>query len=401
MFLPGRERVEKLSVDLAAAAAVPAGSLRTGEGVEAALTWAEELLAFAPVCGVLHEAYNDSPGYRATMASGMGRLLSHVFAEQGLIIVDASTRAFHILGEPVLRAAIERVGELEDALLERSAELESIGYHAQVKVAAGMSLLFLLTPNDEGTTERRTLRRTGDGQWKCGNRLYSEEELLQILRSEPERLSPNALLRPVFQDAIFPTAAYVGGPAEIAYFAQSAVVYQKLLGRVTAVLPRLSATLVEPAIGDVMASHELQLPDIFAAKSVEALSMRLGARAMPIEGKRRLANAGNALNEELTTLLEYMNALSPELGRSAGVSASKMRYQMNRLRLMAARFQAEKEGSLRKHANAVMLSLFPEEHLQERLLAGVSFLARLGDSLPQILVDHAGQECPGHRVLFF
>ena len=78
-----------------------------------------------------------------------------------------------------------------------------------------------------------------------------------------------------------------------------------------------------------------------------------------------------------------------------------MRYQMNRLRLMAARFQAEKEGSLRKHANAVMLSLFPEEHLQERLLAGVSFLARLGDSLPQILVDHAGQECPGHRVLFF
>ena len=129
--------------------------------------------------------------------------------------------------------------------------------------------------------------------------------------------------------------------------------------------------------------------------------MRLGARAMPIEGKRRLANAGNALNEELTTLLEYMNALSPELGRSAGVSASKMRYQMNRLRLMAARFQAEKEGSLRKHANAVMLSLFPEEHLQERLLAGVSFLARLGDSLPQILVDHAGQECPGHRVLFF
>ena len=62
VFLPGRERVEKLSVDLAAAAAVPAGSLRTGEGVEAALTWAEELLAFAPVCGVLHEAYNDSPG---------------------------------------------------------------------------------------------------------------------------------------------------------------------------------------------------------------------------------------------------------------------------------------------------------------------------------------------------
>ncbi len=69
--------------------------------------------------------------------------------------------------------------------------------------------------------------------------MYSTAELLAILEAEPERLSPNALLRPVFQDAILPTAAYVGGPAEIAYFAQSAVVFEKVLGRVTAVLPRL------------------------------------------------------------------------------------------------------------------------------------------------------------------
>ena len=401
VFLPGKDRIERSSIDPVVSGTAPAGSLRTGEVVDPVLAWAEEMLAFAPICEVLRDAYTDSPGYQATMASGIGRLLSHVFAEQGLVVVDASTRAFHALGEPVLRAALERAGELEAALLERSAELESGGYHAQVKVARGMSLLFLMTMTAEGGTERRALRRTGEGQWKCGNRFYSTEELLAILQSEPERLSPNALLRPVFQDAIFPTAAYIGGPAEIAYFAQSAVVYRKLLGRVTAVLPRLSATLVETAVGEVMDSHDLQLPDIFAAKTTEALTLRLGARAMPIEGKRRLANAGNALDEELTALLQYMEAMSAELGRSAAVSASKMRYQMNRLRLMAARFQSEKEGSLRKHANAVMLSVLPEEHLQERLLAGIWFLARLGDSLPQILVEHAGQECPGHRVLFF
>ncbi len=93
--------------------------------------------------------------------------------------------------------------------------------------------------------------------------------------------------------------------------------------------------------------------------------------------------------------------MSAELGRSAGVSASKMRYQMNRLRRMAARFQVEREGSLRKQADAMVLNLYPEEHLQERLLGGVWFLARLGEDLAQVLVDHAGQECAGHRVLFF
>ena len=77
----------------------------------------------------------------------------------------------------------------------------------------------------------------------------------------PERLSPNALLRAVFQDTILPTTAYIGGPAEVAYFAQSAVIYQRILGRITPILPRLSATLIEPAIGAVMAQHEVSLTD--------------------------------------------------------------------------------------------------------------------------------------------
>ncbi len=401
VHLPGKDRVESRRAALAVAGVpLPVGTLPTSERVEPLLAWAEELLGFAPICEVLREAYTDHAGYRATLGSGFGRLLSYVFAAQGLVVMDASSRAFHALGSAVLRSAIERAEELEEALLARSAELETAGYHAQVKVAPEMSLLFLVSPATDGVSERRALRRTREGAWKTGSRTFSSQELLGILETEPERLSPNALLRPVFQDAILPTASYVGGPAEIAYFAQSAVVYERVLGRVTPVLARLSATLVEPAIAKMMGQHEVQFPQVLAAKTGEELGTRLGARAMPIEGKQRLASAGNALDVELSSLLEYMTAMSPELGRAAGVSANKMRYQMNRLRRMAARFQLERETSLRKQASAMMLHLFPDEHLQERLLAGVWFLARCGEELPQLLVDHAGQECPGHRVLF-
>ena len=76
-----------------------------------------------------------------------------------------------------------------------------------------------------------------------------------------------------------------------------------------------------------------------------------------------------------------------------------MRYQMNRLRRMAAAFEVQKEASLLKHARAIMLNVFPDGHLQERLLAGVGFVARHGDELAALLVEHAGQECPGHRVI--
>jgi len=401
VHLPGKTSIETGHLRIGDNGhASPVGALPVGSTSEAGLAWAEELLQFAPVCDWLREAYTDHAGYTATLASGMGRLLSRVFAEQGLVVMDASERPFHALGAGVLRIALEDADGLEAALIERSAELERAGYHAQVKVAAGMSLLFLVSEGSDGVPERKSLRRLPDGGWKAGARSYSTAELLQILDAEPERLSPNALLRPVMQDAILPTAAYIGGPAEIAYFAQSAVVYQRILGRVTAVLPRLSATLVEPAIAEIMARHEVQFLQALEAKTAGEMTVRLGARAMPVEGKRKLAAAGNALDTELSALLEYMASLSPDLGRAAGVSASKMRYQMNRLRRMAARFEGERMGSLSKQATAVMLSLFPEEHLQERLIAGVYFLAKFGETLPQRLVEHAGQECPGHRVLW-
>jgi uncharacterized protein YllA (UPF0747 family) len=307
----------------------------------------------------------------------------------------------HALGASVLRAAIERAEELETALLERTAELEAAGYHAQVLVAKGHSLLFLI---DAESGARQALRRSGgsDGEamWKAGAQTFTTAELLGILEREPERISPNALLRPVFQDCILPTAAYVGGPAEVAYFAQSAVVYERILGRITAVLPRLSATLIEPAIAKTMAAHEVDFLQVVEAKTVDALALRMGARAMPIEGKRKIAAVGHAMDAELTALTEYMTAMSEDLGRAAGVSASKMRYQMNRLRRMAAAFEVQKEASLKKHATAMVLNLMPEGHLQERLLAGVWFLAKVGEELPGLLVEHAGQECPGHRVIW-
>ena len=400
--LPAKTEIETLRLGLHPGRPVPVGGVLVDSGsdegratLEAALDRAGELIGWGPVAELLRECYAPKDG--VTLAQAFARLLTAIFAEFGLIVMDASSRGFHQLGASVLRAAIERATELEAALLARSEELVGAGYHAQVLVTPGHSLLFLI---DSETGVRAPLRRTAEGQWKAGSRSYSTNELLAILDAEPERLSPNALLRPVFQDAILPTAAYIGGPAEIAYFAQSAVVYEAVLGRVTPVLPRLSATLVDPTLAQLMATHEVQPERLWDAKTAEALAQRLGARAMPIEGKRRLAGAGNALDAELTELTEYMTAMSADLGRAAGVSASKMRYQMNRLRRMAANFELQREASLRKHANALMTNLLPNGHLQERVIGGIWFVARYGESLPMLLVDNAAQECPGHRVLY-
>lgn len=402
--LPAKDHIEMLRLGLQSERPLPVGALSLDNGNEEGrarlaevLDRAAELLGWSPAADLLRKCYMPEDGRSRSLAAAFGCWLTEVFAEQGLIVMDAAGRSFHAIGAPVLRAAIERADELEAALLHRSQELTTAGYHAQVLVAEDYSLLFLL---DGETGARQALRRVNGGSWKAGLRSYSASDLLQILAETPERLSPNALLRPVFQDAILPTAAYIGGPAEIAYFAQSAVVYERVLGRVTPVLPRLSATLVDPSVAKLMAQHELTLPSLWGAETTEELGLRLGARSMPIEGKRKIAAAGNAMDAELSALTAYLHAMSAELGRSAEVSGSKMRYQMNRLRRLAARFELQKSASLAKQAIAMMLSVYPDGHLAERVVGGVWALARFGDELPQLLVECAGQECPGHRAIF-
>ena len=382
--------VETLRAELRPHGAVEVGGIVMGAEIEPVLEQAGELLEFAPVWETLRECYAAGQ----TLGGAFARLMARLFADQGLIVMDAASREFHALAAGTLRYAIEHADELEAGLLKRTAELEELDYHAQVKVAEEMSLLFLVSDVDG---ERLALRRTTDGGWKAGRHVYSTASLLEILEREPERLSPNALLRPVFQDTILPTAAYIGGPSEIAYFAQSAVLYQAILGRMTPVLPRLSGTLIEPAIAAVMEAHGMHLPD--AMTSAEELAQRLGARAMPIEAKRKLDAAGDALDAALTAATEYMGGLDESLGRTAEVSGSKMQYQMNRLRRMAASFELQKEASLGKHAATITLNLFPEGHPQERLVAGVWFLARHGEGLVGRLVAEAANHCPGHVVI--
>ena len=390
VVFPSRHELHTFKLKMPERVASPVGQLLLNEDIEGVLDEAAGLLEPGEITEALQEFYK--PG--VSFALAFARFISRVFAEHGLIVLDASSRECHALVVDLLRKAITSADELQAALLERDKLLAERGYHSQVLVTAQSGLLFLI---DAESGARLPLKKSADG-WFAGKKAYSEAALLEILASEPERLSPNALLRPVFQDAILPTSAYVGGPAEIAYFAQSEVLYERILGRTTPVVPRLSATLIEPAVAEVLAQHELSLDDVVSLRP-EELAVRLGARAMPIENKQKLATTGNALDAELKSLTAYMRSLDEGLGRSADVAASKMRYQMNRLRRLSANYQLQRETSLRRHADALALALFPDGHLQERLIGAAWFLSRYGEGLASVLVEHAAQECPGHKAI--
>jgi bacillithiol synthase len=395
---PSRKELRKLVYDKPPTVPAPAGNVVLGEAIEPLIEDAWELLGNSEAMDALAAAYK--PG--RTFGQAFAEFYAKVFSAQGLVILDAAGRETHRLGAPVLRAAIERADELHAALSERNKALEASGYHAQVAVTPGASLLFLIDARSGARLSLKRLpARAGEPNdlWQAGRERYTTADLLGVLAAEPERISPAALLRPVFQDYLLGTSLIVGGPAEVAYFAQSAVLYERILGRVTALEPRLSATLIEPAIGELLKKHELK-PDRVIRERADSLAQLVAARAIPAESRKRLSATGTALDAELGPLLEYMKAMDTGLGRSAETAASKMRHQMNRLRRLAANFEIQREGSLRRHAEAIERALNPGGVLQERVHGAAYYFARYGFELAESLTELAADPCPGHKAVW-
>src|SRR5262249_15154547 len=153
-----------------------------------------------------------------------------------------------------------------------------------------------------------------------------------------------------------PTLCYVGGPAEIAYFAQVQTVYQRLSSRVTPVVPRIFATLIEPRQAKLLDRYGITLLDVFIGP--EKLKQRIGGHVLPESVMKTLDVAGQNLDEDLEAIRQALERLDRTLMDAAENAGSKMRYQLQALRDKAARAEARKSTELQHHADELSVMLY-------------------------------------------
>lgn len=277
-------------------------------------------------------------------------------------------------------------------LLERSQQLERAGYHSQVRVMERGTLLFL---SHDG--KRQPVRRSNHG-FSVARASFSLEELLDSLERAPEDFSPNALLRPVMQDALLPTAAYIAGPAELAYLAQAEVVYRQLLGRMPAVLPRASFTLVESQIARLLKKYGIDVRDCFLGR--QHLRATLERRYLSKGLERRFDRDERALERMLEGLRDSLGKLDATLAGAAGTAERKMLHQLQKLRAKASRAASFRSGVLDAHERLIWEALYPHKGLQERTVCFLPLMARQGSDLLGELEKRSGLGQTQHQVLY-
>jgi bacillithiol biosynthesis cysteine-adding enzyme BshC len=317
-----------------------------------------------------------------------------------VILLDASDAELHRVAAPIYRAAIERAEDLDAALLARGEALDHAGYYQQVKVTPSSVLLFALRDGARTAIHRReganrTVEFVIGGE--PGAEKLSAAELLDRISAAPQNFSPNVLLRPVVQDYLLPTLAYAGGAAEAAYFAQAGAVYETLLGRVTPIVPRFSATIVEPKVQRWLRQYSIAAADVFGEAT--ALRQKLGLRTLPEGLRAAFEKAQRTVETSLAQLRGSLEQLDSTLTGASETAASKINYQLDRLRQLASAAELRRNEVIARHAQSLSHALYPNGALQEREVGGVYFLARHGTELLQSIYDTLHTDCPDHQIL--
>lgn len=330
---------------------------------------------------------------------GFGRAFLRQLADQlgcfGMIFVDPQDEALKRLSGPIMSLAAENAALITSEIQKRDIALSEAGLHRQVLVEEDYFPLFWET--DDGI--RTPLRLTRDGvRARAVNRRFSIPEIVKAIGDEPQRFSAGVMLRAVVQDFLFPTALYVGGAAEIAYFAQSGAAYEVLGRPATPIIHRQSFTMVEPRHQRTLDAYGLSFDDVFEDK--DEVQMRVVEKVIGKDAARLFADVEEEVNIELRKLDEYFTAVDPTLAVNLATRRRKILYHIAALRKKAYHAEIRRNADADRRLRRVFDELYPSGALQERTLNVVGLIDRYGIDVIDWIYSAIDLEDKGHRVVY-
>jgi bacillithiol synthase len=370
--------------------AVPVATIALDDKIESVLNELEQALPAtefrSTLLADLHAAYKPGAG----MAEAFGRWLEHVLGQRGLIVYDASDPATKPAVSQVFVRELSTPGQTARAASMAGAELKAHGYHAQVQASDESLALFHLE------AERRPIRQQ-NGQLLVGESRYAPDALAREAAEHPAAFSPGVLLRPIVQDALFPTICYVAGPSELAYLGQLRGVYEHFGVPMPLIHPRASATLLDSASSRFLSKYRFPL-EALQPQDESGLNELLKTQ-IPPEVDQTFTVVGGTIDSQMQQVVEALMTLDPTLEGAARNTIGKMQHDLENLRGKTIQAAKRKNETLRRQFLRTRALVFPNGHAQERTIGFVWFLNQYGPALVERLWDALPTEMGQHWVI--
>jgi bacillithiol synthase len=327
-----------------------------------------------------------------TLAQAFGQVLTRLLTKYGLIICDPQHPTLKQLATPLYHRALTDGQAIADGLVAHTARLNEQGYSPQIAVSPEMVTLFYTLAG------KRTALVCENGHFrlKNGSAVYLPAELQKAIDAHPWDFSPSVALRPVVQDHLLPTIAYVAGPSELSYLAQLRPVYELFDRPMPRIVPRASITLLARREHELLTKYGLQFTDVF--EGYEQLQRRIVEHNLDQSLESWLTDTKKMLDkrfQDLPTLLGNDPAVM-DLLRS---TQERVQSPLDSFRTRLVAQLAKRMGTANKQLERLANSLYPNNKPQERVLNIYFFLARYGYSLLDKIYDEMDWDKRGHQIL--
>jgi bacillithiol biosynthesis cysteine-adding enzyme BshC len=325
------------------------------------------------------------------LALAFAGLLAALWQGEGLLILDPRVPTIARLAAPLWKRALDEHAPIAADLSVRASALAQAGFTEQVRTRADAALVFFHPEGSAGPRYR--LVRRGDG-WETPAGPVSQSILDGLLAQEPLRFSSSALLRPLVQDSLLPTCAYVGGPAEVAYFAQLPPLYARLGVPMPLIAPRARLRVLDAASRSLLERLGLCAAD-FDLPRTALLARVAGAADQSADVHRLRARLLGSLERELDAVSALgLDQLSASIRRTRETCASSL----HKLADKVERVSLERDHVAGERIDRAIAALRPGGVPQERAYGFTALAARSGtNGLLHAILEGAASLDPAIR----
>lgn len=368
------------------------GRLSLTDNIDTLIGDLDEVLPSSDFKAAVLERVRAAYASGTTLEDAFAGLLRSLFEGEGLVFMNPDDEQLKALTRPLFRRELEDPETPAARINATSQALRDQGYHAQVH--ARPTNLFWLedgarVPIDVGQDGHFVLRGT--------DRTFRRAELQDRLQTEPERFSPNVVLRPLMQDFLLPTAAYVAGPSEISYFAQYGGVYEWAGLEMPLIHPRASVSLVERKVQKVLDKYDLTVCNFRA--DLDRLFQEVVVDTMEVDVDALFQEATTQIHQAMNALKSNVETVDRTLGSSAEAARAGIVDELEDLKQKVVRAEKRQQDEVRDQLEKAHVNLRPNGTLQERVINVLYFLNKYSLDLVDELREQLDTDTSAHQVV--
>lgn len=309
-----------------------------------------------------------------SFSEAFARLMLEFLGSEGLVVLDPMAPELAALFAPTLSEELSDPLASSNAINQTAEAMWEVGLQPGLGRGEAATNLFL-----EGSDQIRRLLRYRDGHFEDGQNHYTRADLEALLYSQPSRLTPGAGLRPVVQDAVLPTLAFVVGPSEMKYVAELGGVYRLHGLEPPAVVRRMNATVLEPPIKRILNKYSLD-PWAFQSSPEQHFEQAL---TLQNQQAQQLQTHLAQIEQAFIHIQDLLT--DPTLERPRRRAKVRIVHELERLQHKIVQAQLRHDSTLETQFERLRLHLTPEGNPQERVYPFLMYLLKHGPVLLQRL----------------